>query len=119
MHPLCAWFQKISVPPLPDAVIEKHSISHATLHFICVCPRTFFQQFLCDLSAKGIRLSVVEFDRKYMKLTKFVCDLSAVRTSNSLIRYTIQQNCITVYELACTSSYRKNVASALRVTENI
>ena len=44
------------------------------------CGQELFQQFLHDLSAKGIRLcyhSVVEFNRKYMKLTKFVCDLSA------------------------------------------
>ena len=41
------------------------------------CGQELFQQFLRDLSTKGIRLSVVEFNRKYMKLTKFVCDLSA------------------------------------------
>ena len=45
--------------------------------FNFLCGQELFQQFLRDLSAKGIRLSVVEFNRKYMKLTKFVCDLSA------------------------------------------
>ena len=66
-------------------------------NFICVRPRTFFQQFLRDLRAKGICLTDVEFNRKYMKLTKFVCDLSAwgVCIRNSLICYTIQQK---IYE---------------------
>ena len=45
--------------------------------FNFLCGQELFQQFLRDLSAKGIRLSVVEFNRKYMKLTKFVCDLRA------------------------------------------
>ena len=45
--------------------------------FNFLCGQELFQQFLHDLSAKGIRLSVVEFNRKYMKLTKFVCDLRA------------------------------------------
>ena len=40
------------------------------------CCQELFQQFLRDLSAKGIRLSVIQFNRIYMKLTKFVCDLS-------------------------------------------
>ena len=40
------------------------------------CGQELFHQFLRDLSAKGIRLSVVEFNRKYVKLTKFVFDLS-------------------------------------------
>ena len=42
---------------LLDAVREKYSyVSYATLHFIC---------------------RIVEFNRNYMKRTKFVCDLSA------------------------------------------
>ena len=41
------------------------------------CGQELFQQFLRDLSAKGIHLSIVEINRKYMKLTKFVSDLSA------------------------------------------
>ena len=42
-----------------------------------LCGQELCEQFLCDLSAKEIRLSVVEFNRKYMKLTKFFSDLSA------------------------------------------
>ena len=41
------------------------------------CGQELFQQFLRDLSAKGIHLSIVEINRKYTKLTKFVSDLSA------------------------------------------
>ena len=92
MHPLCG-SKNIHTTRLLDAVREKHSyISHATLHFICVCPRTFFQQFLRDLRAKGICLSVVEFHRKYMKLTKFVCDFTVwgVCIRNLLIRYSTE-----------------------------
>ena len=46
--------------------------------FKFLCGQELFQQFLRDLSTKGIHLSnIVEFNRKYMKLTKFVCDLRA------------------------------------------
>ena len=58
---------------LLDAAREKYSyVSYPTLHFIC---------------------RIVEFNRNYMKCTKFVRDLSVqgVRIRNSLICYAIQQ----------------------------
>ena len=62
---------------LLDAVREKYSyISHASFHFICVWLKTRSTITSWLLSAWGIRLSDVEFNREFMKLTKFVCDLS-------------------------------------------
>ena len=86
------WSNKIWYSHLPDLfVYTSSSLAFFLMQWVkstvifpswpCfkfLCGQELFQQFLRDLSTKGIHLSVVEFNRKYMKLTKkFVCDLRA------------------------------------------
>ena len=77
---LISFFILFNCCVLLDLVREKYSyISNLILHFICVRPRTFST---ISLWLERIKNSLVccrtqQNVRKYIKLTKFVCDLIA------------------------------------------